>query len=315
MTRKLIIDCDPGVDDAVALCLALFDPRVELLAVTATGGTVSAAQASRNVQTVVEMLDPARWPRMGASPDGESPVPVDLPPLHGADGLANLGAKISELHHPHLSDKVINDEIRNHPGEVTLVCLGPLTNVARAFSRDPELTTLVGRVVIAGGTVIAPGNTSPSAEANMASDPQAARLAFRTAMPKTLVPLDVTSQVVMTMDFLDQLPDEETRAGHLLRHLIPFWFRAHRQHLGQEGIHLDSAVALMAAIQPDLFGTEEMAGDVEVAGELTTGTTVFDRRSPRQWRVNMEVAMTVDQSQVRQAIIRGLKYAGQETVR
>ena len=309
MPRKVVIDCDPGIDDAVALCLALFDPRLEVIAVTATAGNVSAEQASRNAQAVIEQLDPPRFPRLGAASFNHFPT-VDGRHVHGEDGLGNAGFRVSELHHPHPSEKLICDAVRSSPNEVTIIALGPLTNLAGAFQRDPELESIVDRVIMMGGSVTACGNVTPAAEFNMYCDPVGARAVFRSRTTKTLIPLDVTRQVVLNLDLMDQLPGESTRAGSFLRHVISFAFRAYR-NLGLEGLHLHDAVALISALHPELFETTRMAGDVETNGELTMGATVFDRRPSPTWRPNMEVATTVDVPGVKDCLLRGLARAGQ----
>ncbi|HJT32817.1 MAG TPA: nucleoside hydrolase, partial [Pirellulales bacterium] len=283
MARKIILDVDPGIDDALALTLALFDPRLEVVAVTAVAGNVSAEQATRNVQAIIEQLDPPRWPRIGAAVQPEYDPRVDSRHVHGADGLGNADFPVAELHHQHPSDKVITDEIRMAPESITLVALGPLTNIATVLRRDPGLAEQVGQLVIMGGAVHGPGNVTPAAEFNIYCDPAAAREVFRSRTTKTLVPLDITSQVMMTYDLLHQLPDESTSAGRFLRRVLPFAFRSHRQLFGLEGAHVHDAVALAAVTDPELFETERMAADVETQGELTLGATVFDRRSAPQW--------------------------------
>ncbi|MCP4189433.1 MAG: nucleoside hydrolase [Planctomycetaceae bacterium] len=313
MPRRVIIDCDPGIDDAVALCMALFDPRFEVVAITATAGNVDARQSSRNVQTIIEMLDPPRWPRLGMGRESSATSSGDRKDLHGADGLGNLGVTISELHHQHPSDKVIADAVRNEPGELTIIALGPLTNIARAISRDPDLTTMIDQIIMTGGSVQGIGNVTPAAECNFYSDPESARAVFHSPITKTLVPLDVTRQLMFPFDLVDRLPHAETRAGKLLHHVVPYAFRAYRQQLGLEGIHLHDAVSLVAALQPELFRTEEMAGDVETQGELTRGATVFDRRPRPDWRINMDVVIDLEVVEVQAVIERGLKYAGQQT--
>ena len=252
MPRRLIIDCDPGIDDSVALCLALFDPRIEVVAITATAGNVDAHQASRNVQAITELLDPPLWPRLGVAREDanrHSATADHSRNLHGSDGLGNLAVEISELHHQHPSDKIIADAIRNEPGDLTIVCLGPLTNVARALSRDPDLATMIDQIVMTGGSVLGIGNVTAAAEFNFYCDPEAAQAVFHSPITKTLVPLDVTQQVMFSFDMVDNLPSDVTRAGRLLHRVLPFAFRAYRQHLGLEGIHLHDAVALIAAIQ------------------------------------------------------------------
>lgn len=313
MTRKVIIDCDPGIDDVVALTMALFDPRLEVVALTATGGNVPAEQANKNLQAVVERLDPPRLPRIGCGGPSESGAPTDARHLHGADGLANLSLPVPELHHQHRAEKIIHDEIRAAPEEVTIIALGPLTNIARAFRRDPTLATQVGQMIISGGTVESPGNVTPCAEFNIFCDPVAAREVFRSPLTKTLVPLDVTRQIAFSLDCVDQLPDESTRAGQLLRELLPFYFRAYRQHLGLELIYLHDTVSLLAATDPDLFETTPMAGDVETLGELTLGTTVFDRREKGSWRENMEVVTSTKVEKVHERILQCVRNAGDAT--
>ncbi|MCA9186481.1 MAG: nucleoside hydrolase [Pirellulaceae bacterium] len=310
MARKVIIDCDPGIDDAVALCLALFDPRLEVLAVTATEGNASADQTTRNVQAVIEQLDPPRYPRLGVASPIEIPPPTFAWKLHGNDGLADIGYRVSELHHQHLSEKVICDVVRSSPDQVTIIALGPLTNLARALRRDPELATMIGQIIMMGGTVDGIGNVTPTAEFNIYYDPESARTVFQSATTKTLVPLDVTRKVTLFLDFVDQLPEETSRAGKFLRDILTYSFRVHRQNFGMEGIQLHDVVAIMLALHPELFETEPMAGDVETQGELTKGATVFDRRPRPEWQQNMEVATLVDVPAVIDGMIRGLRLAG-----
>ena len=311
VVRKVILDVDPGIDDAVALCLALFDPRLEVVAVTAVAGNVSAEQATRNLQTIIEQLDPPRWPRIGAATEIEPAQPVDGRRIHGADGLGNANFEVAELRHQHAADKVISDEVRANPELLTLICLGPLTNIARALQRDPALTALIGQILITGGTVSGPGDITAAAEFNMYCDPLSAQAVFRSHTTKLLVPLDITQQVVLGYELLEQLPGEESRAGKFLRRIMPFYFRAFRQELGLEAIYLHDAVAVAAASHPELFELDDMAGDVETRGELTLGATVFDRRSLIESRRNMGVCTQVDAAAVKDYIVRGLTQAGQ----
>ncbi len=312
MTRKVILDVDPGVDDAVALCWALFNPGLDVVAVTAVGGNCVPAQATRNVQAIIEALDPPRLPRLGAAyepePGEAGPAPEGRG-LYGPDGLGGVELPLAERQHMLPADKVICDQVRAAPDAITFVALGPLTNLARAFQRDPELPSLVGRVVIAGGAVSGPGNITPAAEFNIHCDPQAARAVFLSASTKTLIPLDVTNRVTLNFDLYHELPDEATRLGSLLRRLLPGAFRGYRQRFGLEGIHVHDTVTLMAVVYPDLFTTQEMAADVETSGELTTGMTIFDRRRIPAWRYNMEVAVDLDKDAVIANIIGGLNRA------
>lgn len=313
MARKVIIDCDPGVADAVALCLALFDPRLEVVAVTAVGGRVPAWKASINAQALVEHLDPPRMPRLGDAVQLKGAPAADFESMQGADGLGNVGLASSRHHRSHLSEKIICDEVRAHPDQVTILCLGPLTNVARAFQRDPSLAGVLDRLIIAGGSWEGVGDVTPSAEFNMHYDPVSAMQVFQSPTTKTLIPLEVTRRVALTLDFVEELPDESSRAGLLLRKLVPFAFRAHRRTLGHERIRLEEVVAVIAALHPELFETAEMQGDVETQGELTVGATIFERRPHHPIRANMEVAVSVESAAVTDSLVRGLQHAGSMT--
>ena len=136
---------------------------------------------------------------------------------------------------------------------------------------------------------------------------------FRSRSTKTLIPLDVTNRVVLGFDFLNQLPDELTRVGKLLRKIIPPAFRAFHQESGLEGIHVHDSVALVAVTNPELFTMQAMPGNVEIKGSLTTGTTVFDRRRVPAWRCNMDVATDMDAAKVAEQILRSLDNAGKGT--
>lgn len=306
MARKVILDVDPGVADAMAVCLALGDPRLEVVAVTATGGTVLPRQATRNVQTIIEQLDPPRWPRIGAA-DMDQPLRTDGRELCGADGFCGAVFGLAELHHRHPSSKVIADEIRAAPGQVTIIAGGPLSNIGAMLQREPDLATQVGHLVIVGGTLHGPGNVTPAAEFNIYCDAEAARQVFHSHVTKTLIPLDVSRQVVLEYDLLKQLPSESTGAGKLLQAILPGVYHTYRQRLGLEGILVHEVVGVVATLYPELFSTEPLYCDVETGGVLTHGATVIDRRRVPDGMPNMDVAVALDAGAVADAIQSGVK--------
>ena len=310
--RKVIIDCDPGIDDAVALCMALFEPRLDVMAVTAVAGNVSAEQATRNVQAVIDQLDPPRLPRVGSARPLEGVGEIKPRLLHGKDGLGGTDVEVSQLHQQHVAEKILADQIRSAPGEITIVCLGPLTNIARAFHRDPELPALIGQIILSSGSITGRGNSTPAAEFNIHSDPYAAKTVFQSVVPKLMIPLEVSEEVKFDMGFVQQLPSVTTHAGRLLRRIIPFSFRAYHQHMGRERIQIPDAVALLAAIQPELFEIQSITGDIETQGELTVGATVFDHRPLSNWGYPLDVAHQVDSAAAKDCIIRCLTAAGEE---
>ena len=308
MARKVILDVDPGIDDAVAMCIALGDPALDVLAVTATGGNVPPDQSTANVQAIVEQLDPTRWPRLGTAASDQI-LRADARHLFGANGLCGAHFEVAKRHHRHSSVKVICDEVRASPGDVTIVATGPLTNIACALQQQPDLANLIRHLIIIGGTIGGPGNVTAAAEFNIYCDAEAARAVFHSPVTKTLIPIDLTSRVVLSFDLLERIPNAHSRCGELLRRILPGAFRAYRQQLGIEGIHLHDAVAVIAALQPDLFTTERMYGDVETEGTLTYGATVFDRRRNADNRPNMDVAVEMDTAAVTESIVRRLTQA------
>jgi purine nucleosidase len=310
MPRKVIIDCDLGTDDAVALCMTLFDRRLEVLAITATEGCVTADQANNNVQAIVSELDPARYPRLGVAHSTEDAPAVDTRFLYGEDGLGNSGFEVSQRQHALPAEKLIIDCVRANPEEVTILCLGPLTNIARAFQRDPNLPALVGQIILVGGSLDGKGNISPCAEFNFYFDPMAAQTVLKSRTTKTLIPLDITRQVTFGLDLMDELPSTDTRVGYFLRQILPFTFRAYRQQLGMESIFLNDAIGALALMEPELFEYQPMGGQVETEGELTRGVLVTDRRPQPEWRPNMSVATSIRADSARQFILDRLIMAG-----
>lgn len=293
MARKIILDVDPGVGDALAICLALAQPELEVVAITATGGNVSPRQASRNVQALVEHLDPPRWPRIGFASE-DQPLRTDGRELWGSDGFCGAELGVVELHQQHPSTKVLAEEVRSASGEVTIIAGGPLTNIAGLLQREADIAMLIGHLIIVGGTLEGPGDVTAAAEFNIYCDADAAQRVFRSPVTKTLLPRDVTSRAALTFDLLNVLPDESTGAGRVLRALLPGALQSYRQRLGLECMYVPEAVAVAAAIHPELLTTESWPCDVETDGVLTHGATVIDRRRHTLERGHMDVAVKLD---------------------
>jgi purine nucleosidase len=293
--------------------MTLFDSRIEVLAVTATEGCVNANQANNNLQAIVAELDPARYPRLGIATSTDDAPAVDTRYLYGEDGLGNAGFESSDRQRATTAEKLIIDTVRANPEEVTILCLGPLTNLARAFRRDPTLAAIVDKVVMTGGSLSGRGNITPCAEFNFYFDPTSAREVIKSRTTKILIPLDVSRKVTFGLKMLDDLPSQSTRIGHFLRQILPHTFRSHRQQLGQETITLNDAVGALALIEPDLFKYEPFACDVETEGELTRGVLVTDQRMQPEWRQNLTVATGASKDQVQQYIVDQLMMAGNAT--
>jgi inosine-uridine nucleoside N-ribohydrolase len=307
LPHKLIIDADPGIGDALAIAVALFDPDIDLVGLTATAGCVTGRTATRNVHAIVENLDSPKWPRLGGL---TSDVPVGIPSLdpvgelvarvNGPNGLGNMQVEVADLHNIRDPGRVLTELVRMAPNEVTLLTLGPLTNVERACERSPDFLGLLKRFICLGGAVDGGGDVTAAAEFNVFCDPEAARNVLRMPATKTLIPLEISRQAVLTMDHIQHLGlDESTRRGRFFKEMLTYAFRAYHEELGLEGIPLREMVALAAVNHLDLFESRRMAIDVEVSGELTRGTTVADRRMTIPvHRLNMEVPYRVSEAGV-----------------
>ncbi|MCA8997560.1 MAG: nucleoside hydrolase [Planctomycetaceae bacterium] len=296
----LIIDADPGLGSAITTALALCDPELDVLAVTACGGRTSGEQAFRNLQTVVSMIDPPRWPRLGFSSAPAAPRP-DRPELSGllindgAFGLGNCETIEALPHAPTDSSKLLTELVREFPNELTILTLGPLTNLNQALERFPEFLSGVRGLVSVGGALNGGGNVTAAAEFNVYADPEAARNVLTSAATKTLVPLDTSARCEMSLDQFDSLRVEQySRLGQFLVKTVPYLFRESRTQLGREGIVLPELVGLAAVSQPRLFDRGSMRIDIETSGELTTGMTVFDRRGTERWQSNIDVLVDAD---------------------
>jgi purine nucleosidase len=308
MPRKVLLDVDPGVADALAVCLAVDHEDLDVVAVTATGGNVAPRQASRNVQALIESIDPRRWPRIGVADESQL-LRTDGRGLWGTDGFCGAELRVAELHQQHPSTKVMADEIRAASGELTIIAGGPLTNLARLLRLEPELATQIGHLVIVGGTLNGPGDVTPAAEFNVYCDAVSAQFVLGSPVTKTLLPIDIASQAPMTFDLLSQVSHPNTRVGELLERLLPGAFQAFRQRRGIEGMLVPEAIAVAAVLHAEVLHTEPLPCDVETAGNLTHGATVIDRRGHTKAQPNADVATEIDAAAAIDCILRGLRRA------
>ena len=308
MPQKIIIDTDPGIGDAIAIALAIFDPDVDVVGITATAGCVDAIDATRNVQAIVERLDPPKWPRLGESQVQQPQMgrteglAMTAPPrLSGEHGMGDWVFAVSDLHNRRESAKVMVDLVRDDPHQITLLTLGPLTNVELACERAPEFLSLLKGIVCLGGSVREGGDVTAAAEFNIYSNPVAARGVLLSPATKTLVPLDASCKPVLTFEQYRRLTDADAPQSVLrsfLEEILPYYFLAHHEQIGCEGVRLQEVTALCAIARPHLFETRAMAMDIETGGHLARGMTIFDRRGTMQWQTNIDVLVQVDKQGV-----------------
>jgi len=309
MARKVVLVTDPGIDGAFAVALALLDPDLDVIGLAATAGNIPWEQATRNVQILVEQIDPPRLPRLGTAPAIE--YDVDGRRLHGPEGLGAESFPCAQLHHCHSSDKLLVDLVRQDPKEVSVVVMGPLTVVARAIDRDPEFPALVQRIVCLGGSWHEPGNASATAEFHFYCDPASARQVLKSGAPLTLIPLDASRQVLFSPTDLLELPAPESRTCRFLRRIVPYGIGATSNLYGIEGLHLEDVVGVVALSQPETLDSRRAVVDVETRGELTRGMTVVDSRTEARSEPNVEMATKVDVAAVRKYMDRVLSLSAE----
>ncbi len=306
--KRVIIDTDPGIDDALALFLALNSPEIRIEAITTVAGNARVENCTRNAFMVLGLLNPEPRPRVaqgaGRPLDREHQPPVEV---HGSDGLGDLSRyrnpdgsprypEPRESPEPIDAADLILELIGRHPGEIILITLGPLTNIADALLRDRHTMGKVHQVVAMGGAVLVPGNTSATAEFNIATDPEAAGIVFAAGLPLTLIPLDVTERVRLSADALRTWvePLADPPAQFLLdctAQVIAFSERWE----GFPGVILHDPLTVGVVIDPSLVKTKPLYVQIETQGEITTGMTVADRRPFRaQGKPNVRVALEVE---------------------
>jgi inosine-uridine nucleoside N-ribohydrolase len=288
MAIPIILDCDPGHDDAIAILLALASPEVELLGVTTVHGNQTLEKTTRNALKVLELAGRAGVPvAVGA----ERPLVRALTVadhVHGDSGmdgpsLPNPTAEpVEESAVAFLADRLRPD--------VVLVPTGPLTNVAQLLVEHPEARP--ARIVLMGGA-IGLGNMTPAAEFNIWADPEAAVAVFESGIPITMVGLDVTHQAIVTPERAERLR-RTGRVGAVVAELVAFFGEYHRRTYGWSGPPVHDALALAAVFQPGLLRTEERRVDVEVESELCRGRTVVDLYRRTDAAPNASVAVDVD---------------------
>jgi inosine-uridine nucleoside N-ribohydrolase len=300
MPQRVVIIADPGIDTAFAVALALNDPLLDVLGVLATPGNVGADQATQNVHTLIEQLDPPRWPRLGSAP----PVTYDLDgaDLHGPGGLGGVTFPGVKKHTTIASDKQLVELIREFPRQVTVINLGPLTVLGQALDRDPELPALIERIVCLGGAWHEPGNASAVTEFHFACDPASARRVLKCGASLMLIPLDVTRKVLFSPSELLDLPNPDSRTSLFLRQIVPFGIRATANRYGVEGFHLKDVLGIFALARPSAMTTRLMSVDVETRGEITRGMSVVDARANPTDKPNVHLGIGVDVSAVREYI-------------
>jgi inosine-uridine nucleoside N-ribohydrolase len=292
MTR-IILDCDPGHDDAIALLLALASPELELLGVTTVAGNQTLAKTTANAIRVLDVVGRADVP---VSPGAPGPLMRELVVAGEVHGETGLDGPIlpppsrppSEEHAPEMIARLA----RASPAPITLVATGPLTNVAVFLERYPALRGLLERIVLMGGA-IGLGNVTPAAEFNLWVDPEAADRVFRSGVPLTMTGLDVTHRALLRPAHVDRLA-RSGRCGRLVADLFAFYVRHHRRRYGWDGAPIHDAVAVAEVIDPTLLTTRRCGVAIDTNGELSRGRSYVDLWGAAGWEPNCRVAVEIE---------------------
>lgn len=281
--RKIIIDTDPGQDDAVAILLALASPEdMTVLGLTCVAGNVPLDLTSKNARIICEL---AGFPDVPVYAGCDRPMGrplVTAEHVHGKSGLdgPDLPDPKMPLTDGHAVDFII-DTIRDHaPGTITLCPLGPLTNIATALTKAPDIASRIAKIILMGGGYFQGGNITPTAEFNIYVDPQAADIVFKSGAPIVVMPLDVTHKALVTKPRNDAFRALNTPVGIAVAQMTDFFERFDKEKYGSAGAPLHDPCVTAYLINPDLFTGRHINVEIETQSELTMGMTVAD-----WWRV------------------------------
>ncbi|XP_044500146.1 probable uridine nucleosidase 2 isoform X2 [Mangifera indica] len=301
--RKIIIDTDPGIDDAMAIFLALRSPEVEVIGLTTIYGNVYTTLATRNALHLLEVAERTDIPVAEGShvtiTKGTKLRIADF--VHGADGLGNQnfpppkGKAVEQS-----AAAFLVEQAKLYPGKVTVVALGPLTNLALAVELDPAFVKNIGQIILLGGAFSVNGNVNPAAEANIFGDPEAADIVFTCGADVVAVGINVTHQVVMTDADREKLAQSKGKFAQYLSKILEVYFAYHREAYSTRGVYLHDPSALLVAVNPSLFTYTEGVVRVQTTG-ITRGLTILYNKQKRfgemtEWadKPTVKVAVTVD---------------------
>jgi purine nucleosidase len=276
--RRIIIDTDPGQDDAVAILLALASPELDVVGLTAVAGNVPLSWTEKNARRICELAGrPQTRVFAGAIRPLVRPL-VTAEHVHGRTGLdgPDLPEPSMVLQEKHAVDFIVDTIMAEPEGSITLCPLGPLTNIALALVREPKIAPRIKEIVLMGGGYFEQGNVTPSAEFNIYVDPHAADIVFRSGVPIVMMPLDVTHKVLTTDARIAAIRALGTRVGEATAEMLDFFDRYDQEKYGTDGGPLHDPCVIAYLLKPDLFSGRHCNVTVELMSELTMGATVVD---------------------------------------
>lgn len=294
MPKKIIFDTDPGIDDACAILLALASPELSVEGLSIVHGNCSLEQATTNALSILELAHSSHIP---VARGCELPLvqpSLLAPETHGDSGLgyAKLPKPVTSCTIQHGIDFLI-EKVMSQPGEVTLVAIGPLTNIALAIRQEPRFVDAVKELIIMGGAIRYEGNTTALAEFNTYVDPHAAHIVYHAGMPTTLIPLDVTYQCILTPDDVQKMRRVDSPITTFVEDATRFYMEFHDEYQSIQGCVINDPLALALTFAPELCTYQELPVDVDISGGISTGKTIGDFYNYGKKPVNMKVALGV----------------------
>lgn len=294
MPKKILIDTDPGIDDSLAILLALASPELSLEGISVVHGNCSLEQATINGLSILELAHAEHIPlAIGCE------LPLVQPSLLAPETHGNTGLGYAKLPGPrtkptsqHGSDFLI-EKILSNPGEMTLVAIGPLTNVALAIRQEPRIVGALKELIIMGGAIRHEGNTTALAEFNTFVDPHAAHIVYHADTPTTLVPLDVTYQCVLTSRDVERLRKFNSPIPGFIKDTTDFYMEYHDSYQSITGCVINDPLALALTFAPELCDYQELPVNVDISGGVSTGKTFADFYNYEKKSANMKVALGV----------------------
>ena len=308
MTRKIILDCDPGHDDAIAMILAAGNPAIDLLGITTVGGNQTLSKVTHNTLSVARVARMSDVPvHAGCARPLVREVEV-AEGIHGDSGLdgVELPEPISQIGSRHAVDYIIDTIMEHEPGTVTLVPTGPLTNIALAVRKEPRIAERVQEVVLMGGGYHT-GNWSATAEFNIIVDPEAAHIVFNEKWPLTMVGLDLTHQALATPEVEEKIKAIGSECSEFVLGLFAFFRKAYKEAQGFEHPPVHDPCTVAYLIDPTIVTTQKVPLDVELRGELTLGMTVADFRAPAPEGCTTQVAVDLDHERFWNLVIQAIE--------
>lgn len=294
MTSKIIIDTDPGVDDALTFLLALASPEIKLEALTSVHGNIGIDNTTRNALSVLELAHASHIPvARGCELPLVSPLYKSDKNVHGITGVGNaeLPEPKSKVINQHAIDFLI-EKVNAQPNQISVFPIGPLTNIALAIRKEPEFVKNVKELVIMGGSIKQGGNATPLAEFNIFADPHAAHVVFHSGIPIKLIPLDVTHQCLLASDDIEKINQINSPIARFIKDATDVYLDFYRKH-GIDGCALHDPLTLATIIAPELLTFEEYHVDVDMSGGVSNGNTFADLMKVSKKPANMQVAMQV----------------------